>query len=71
LTGNGDILSYEDLDRHIKETQVKGCMIARFDYLFGSPDLKGSHELLPSLAFVILIGHISALLVINVAVLAH
>jgi hypothetical protein len=50
LTGNGDILSYEDLDRHIKETQVKGCMIARFDYFFGSPDLKGSHELLPSLA---------------------
>ncbi|XP_076095016.1 tRNA-dihydrouridine(47) synthase [NAD(P)(+)]-like [Mytilus galloprovincialis] len=27
--GNGDILSYEDLDCHINETEVKGCMIAR------------------------------------------
>lgn len=29
LFGNGDILSYEDLDIHMKETSVKGCMIAR------------------------------------------
>lgn len=29
LYGNGDILSYEDLDRHLKETSVSGCMIAR------------------------------------------
>uniref|UniRef100_K1Q8V1 tRNA-dihydrouridine(47) synthase [NAD(P)(+)] n=1 Tax=Magallana gigas TaxID=29159 RepID=K1Q8V1_MAGGI len=27
--GNGDILSYEDLDRHLKNTQVTGCMVAR------------------------------------------
>ena len=31
--GNGDILSYEDLERHMQETEVKGCMIARFVYL--------------------------------------
>ncbi|XP_052683373.1 tRNA-dihydrouridine(47) synthase [NAD(P)(+)]-like [Crassostrea angulata] len=27
--GNGDILSYEDLDRHLKNTKVTGCMVAR------------------------------------------
>lgn len=27
--GNGDILSHEDLDRHLKNTQVTGCMVAR------------------------------------------
>ncbi|KAK3109054.1 hypothetical protein FSP39_021934 [Pinctada imbricata] len=29
LFGNGDILSYEDLDFHLKQTKVKGVMVAR------------------------------------------
>ncbi|XP_062597096.1 tRNA-dihydrouridine(47) synthase [NAD(P)(+)]-like, partial [Saccostrea cucullata] len=27
--GNGDILSYEDLDLHLQNTRVSGCMVAR------------------------------------------
>lgn len=29
-SGNGDILSHEDLDRHLKNTQVTGYMVARY-----------------------------------------
>ena len=32
ITGNGDVLSFEEYDKHREETGVAGIMIARYMY---------------------------------------
>ena len=45
LAGNGDILSYEDLDLHLQKSNVSGAMVARFVLFVNFTDQKTKREI--------------------------